>query len=185
MIQDSPTERDHLHLQIYRQIQNLFQMDDLRGVEIIAALNRITQLSELVDAQRFDLPDLSLPRWRLLLHLFLTEQLKSSAGLTPTELSQFQQVSKNTISALLRGLEEQGLIRRELDSDDLRVFRIHLTDAGRQLILDTAPRRIAGLNQMLAVLPDEEVEQLTLLLTKLRHSLEDQFCQLQKDAASR
>ncbi len=92
-------------------------------------------------------------------------------GITPTELSHFQRVSKNTISALLRGLEEQGLIQRNLDSEDLRVFRIQLTDAGRALVLNTAPNRIAGLNKLLSGLNPEEREQLILLLEKLRLEL--------------
>ncbi len=101
-------------------------------------------------------------------------------GLTPTELSQFQQVSKNTISSLLRGLEEQGYIQREIDPKDLRVFRIHLTEAGRQLILSMGPKRVQGLNQLLVDMSDDEKTLLIQLLHTLRISLEKQFQRLQK-----
>ena len=59
--------------------------------------------------------------------------------MSPTHLSRCQSVSKNTISSLIGGLEEQGLVERELDRDDKRVFRIHLTDAGRQAVRRPRP----------------------------------------------
>lgn len=181
MLQDSREKMDQFHKKIHQQIQNLFNIEDISGIELFFSLNRAAQLSEMLDSIRFDGQDLSAPRWRLMLHLFMAEQMGKPASLTPTELSRFQQVSKNTISALLRGLEEQGFISRESDPKDLRIFRIHLTESGRELILKTAPGRIRSLNQMLSSLPREDIEQLTSLLKKLRHSLEDQFCQIQKD----
>ena len=68
--------------------------------------------------------------------------------MSPTHLSRCQNVSKNTISSLIGGLEEQGLVERELDRTDKRVFRIHLTDAGRQAVQETAPDHVAYLNAL-------------------------------------
>jgi DNA-binding MarR family transcriptional regulator len=174
-------EKDLRHAKIYNNMKDTFQIEDMSGVEFFSTLARVFQLGEAFDSMRFDDPNVSLPRWRLLLHLFITEQMGNTTGLTPTELSHFRQVSKNTVSSLLRGLEEKGLIQRTMDAKDLRLFHIHLTDAGRQIIIDTAPQRINGLNQMLSVLSMEEKNQLTFLLTKLRKSLEGQVCQFQKD----
>ena len=72
--------------------------------------------------------------------LYVEEQRGKSLGLPPSYLSRCQDVTKNTISVLLRGLEDQGWIERTLDPDDRRVFRIRLTPAGRELIR-TRPRR--------------------------------------------
>lgn len=177
-------EREQIHARINRQMKELFQIEDMSGVELMTTLGRVFQLGEILDSQRFDIPDVSLPRWRLLLHLFIAEQLGNTAGLTPTEMSDFRQVSKNTVSSLLRGLEEQGLIQRTIDAKDLRLFRIHLTGAGRQLIIGSAPQRINGLNQLVSGLEREEQEQLTYLLNKLRKSLERQVCQPQKEEKS-
>jgi DNA-binding MarR family transcriptional regulator len=185
MIKNTIEERDLRHQKIYNQMKSLFHIDDMSGVELFTSLARVAQLSETLDSLRFDEEDVSLPRWRLLLHLFIAEQMGNTAGITPTELSHFRQVSKNTISALLRGLEEQGLIQREMDPKDLRLFRIHLTQAGRQIIHDTAPQRIDGLHQMLSDLSGDEIVQLTLLLNKLRSSLEGQICQFQKEQTDR
>ena len=54
---------------------------------------------------------------------------------------------------------------------DKRVFRIHLTDAGRQAVLDTAPEHVAYLNSLAAGLSEDEREQLIGLLEKLHASL--------------
>jgi DNA-binding MarR family transcriptional regulator len=176
-----PEERERYHAMIFDQVKTLFQIENMSGVAVLSSLNRIVQMIELIDSRSSeDGQAISGPRWRLLLHLFLSEEIGKANGLTPTELSHFQQVSKNTVSSLLRGLEEQGYIVRELDAADLRIFRIHLSETGRQLILETAPARIRGLNQMVSCLDEGEIGQLTRLLKKLHHSLESQVCQVQK-----
>jgi DNA-binding MarR family transcriptional regulator len=113
---------------------------------------------------------LSAPRWALLMRLAAEEE-RGNHETTPTELSRSQNVTKNTISALLRGLEDQGFISRELDADDRRIFRIQLTPAGRELLRSTAPQRISQLNQFASHLSSGEQTQLIDLLGKLYCSL--------------
>jgi DNA-binding MarR family transcriptional regulator len=170
---DPKCEHDHdqRRRRLLAMARDLFQIEDTSGIELIGLLHRTAHISELLDAQLSDELALSGPRWRLLLRLFGEEQMGNREGVTPTVLSQHQRVSKNTISALLRGLEEQGLIQRNLDSSDLRVFRIQLTDAGRELIKTTAPKRMEGLNQLLAGFSKEETRQLIALLEKLQANL--------------
>jgi DNA-binding MarR family transcriptional regulator len=156
---------------LIQRIKETFHIEDTSGIELFGTLHRTAHISELLETQLSEGQDLSGPRWRLMLRLFMDENLGHSEGLTPTVLSKSQRVSKNTISALLRGLEEQGLIQRKLDPNDLRVFRILLTQAGRDLILTTAPRRLAGLNQLVAGLELDETKQLIRLLEKLQFSL--------------
>lgn len=162
---------EQIRARIHSQVKTLFNIEDTRGIELFITLHHITLMSDTMDNQTFGDLDLSVPRWRLLLRLLIEEQLGNLEGLNPTVLSHSQQVSKNTISALLRGLEEKGLIQRNLDPQDLRYFRIQLTQAGRELILATAPRRIESLNRLLAGLSSEELVQLTGLLEKLQRSL--------------
>jgi DNA-binding MarR family transcriptional regulator len=164
-------EFEKLHQVLMKQIKTLFQIEDTSGVEIFSLINRLAHLSKMHDNQPDDEKELSGPRWKLMLHLFSQEQLGNADGLTPTVLSQSQRVSKNTISALLRGLEEQGLIQRNLDTADLRIFRIQLSQAGRELMIKTAPRRIEAFNHMLEGLDPGEKQQLIALLEKLHRSL--------------
>ena len=82
-----------------------------------------------------------------------------------------QRLSKNTISAHLRHLEEQGLIEREIDPDDLRTFRIQLSEEGRRLMNESLPVHIRFLNRLSDSLTAEEIEQTEILLGKLHDSL--------------
>lgn len=111
------------------------------------------------------------PRWLLLLRLYVEEQRGEQQGVPPGYLSRCQDVGKNTISVLLRGLEQDGWVERTLDPDDRRVFRIRLTSAGRDLIQATAPARLAHLNNLAADLSSSERTELIRLLSKLYRSL--------------
>ena len=104
------------------------------------------------------------------MRLFGKEKLGELA-VSPTDLSRTQQVSRNTISAHLRALEEQGLIEREVDREDLRQFRIRLTTSGRALIESTMPSYLAFLDDLAGDLTPDEREQLRTLLRKLHGSL--------------
>ena len=165
--------RDHRHgarTFLRSRLKELLGLEDTSGVEILGAIRALTRLYECVESQRADRLDLSGARFGLLL-LMAHEQRGKEQGLTPTALSHFQGVSKNTISSLLRGLEEQGYIERTLDAEDYRVFRIRLTAAGREVVQLMAPRRVAFVNQLAAGLSAEEREQLLVLLEKLRRSM--------------
>ena len=168
---DHSPEWDRLHGRIHDHLAQLFNVEDTRGIRLFGTLQHVAHLSRLLDSQLGEDLELSGPRWMLLLRLLVEELLGESDGLTPTMLSRTQRVSKNTISALLRGLEGQGLIERHTDSVDLRTFRIHLTDAGRDYVRSTAPGRMAGLNALLSGLDSQDQEQLMALLEKLRGSL--------------
>lgn len=165
--QDLDQLREHLR----SYVKNFFDLEDTSGIEIFSMIQILANLSENLGVQLGDDIELSGPRWRLMLRLLIEEKRGNAQGITPTALSHSQRVSKNTISALLRGLEDQGLIRRNLDAKDFRVFRIQLTDTGREWIIKSAPRRIEGLNRLLADLLPEEREQLAGLLMKLSHSM--------------
>src|SRR5215212_1303335 len=51
------------------------------------------------------------------------------------ELASAEQVRPPTITRLVQGLERQGLVRREQDTTDRRLTRIHATDEGRRVLL--------------------------------------------------
>ena len=172
--------QDQVRIHIHDHLKTLFNIEDSSGIELFVMLQRAAHLSMLLDTQLGDDRELSAPRWRLLLRLLIEEELGNSTGISPTVISRSQHVSKNTISALLRGLEAQGLIQRTLDAADLRAFRIQLTQAGRDYLHSTAPRRIEGLNRLLSALTPQEREELTVLLEKLQRSLTEQ-CHPQED----
>ena len=69
------------------------------------------------------------------------------------ELAAAEQVRPPTISRLVRELERDGLVRREADTGDARVQRIHATGAGKALLAAGRARRVARLAASLAALP--------------------------------
>jgi DNA-binding MarR family transcriptional regulator len=149
---------------------------DTTGLEILRLIKMIAIRYDVTGAEMLRHADLSGPRWRLLLRLYIEEALPEACsglppGVTPTHLSRCQNVSKNTISALLRGLEHQGLIERTMDPEDKRGFRIRLTASGRELVRSVSPQHLAHLNKLISRLSPEEQNQLTLLLRKLYASL--------------
>lgn len=158
---DSLSQRMHAHL------FDLTGRMDLQGVEIAGLIRRLANAYETCHERHMTECDLSGPRLGLLIRLEWEERQGNRDGVTPTELSYNQRVSRNTISALLRGLETRGLIERRLDPQDRRGFRILLTDRGRQIVRQHAPRMIDHKNQLVEALTPEEQAQLIALLTRL------------------
>ncbi len=167
----NPQDWEQIHSHIRDQMRAVFNVDDTRGLELFILLQRSAHLSRLLDTQIEDDLELSGPRWQILMRLLIDEKGGNCTGLNPTNLSHSQRVSKNTISALLRGLETQGLIQRAIDPADLRAFRIQLTPAGREYVIANAPRRFEKVDSLLRGLSIEEQEQLITLLTKLQRAI--------------
>lgn len=144
---------------------------DTHGMELLRAVRIVNNLYDVIFSERLRDDQLSGPRWGLLMRLYMEETRDRASGLSPSQLSHLQHVSKNTVSSLLRGLEDQRLIERRLDPTDRRSFTIHLTELGRTQIRENAPQHVAFLNQLCASLLPEESNTLLDLLTKLRASL--------------
>jgi DNA-binding MarR family transcriptional regulator len=158
----------HFRENFFRAIAGL-GIEDVHGVELLRLVKMTANAYDTALAERMREEDLSAPRWRMLLRLWVEEQA-GNESLSPTQLSLAQKVSKNTISSHLRSLEEQELIERELDADDLRQFRIRLTERGRDLVRRTTPGHMSFLNEMAADLSPNEIETLQFLLQKLHGS---------------
>lgn len=69
--------------------------------------------------------------------------LAESPGLRVTELAQALSIHASTASNLLDKIEKSGLIRRERGTQDQRVVRLYLTQAG-QAVLAAAPKPFTG-----------------------------------------
>src|SRR5690348_9551059 len=81
---------------------------DPTGLMLLRLIRVVANQFEVVSDDHLRAANLSGARLGLLIRLMAEEEYGSDAlGISPTHLSRCQQVSKNTISALLRGLEEQ------------------------------------------------------------------------------
>lgn len=118
-----------------------------------------------------DAVNLSMPQFRILLHLLFAEQIEDRHGLHPSEISERQGTNRNTISALLRSLEKAQLVEREIDQQDRRKFIICLTDSGRSLVHEHALGHYAGIDQLFQILSAAEVTEFGRILDKLNQGL--------------
>jgi DNA-binding MarR family transcriptional regulator len=156
--------------------------EDTSGIELSALIHMVANFYGSAISQKSAFSDLSGPRMYILMRLMVEEDRGNVNGINPTAISHYQNVKKNTISALLRGLEESGLVERRLDPVDKRVFLIRITKAGRDLIISTAPARMRFMNELASGLSSGEKSQLISLLEKLRLSLKTACNEIQTSA---
>lgn len=74
------------------------------------------------------------------------------------ELAAAEQVRPPTMSAIVDGLEQDGLVRRTGDPDDGRVVRVHASAKGKRVLQRARARRIAALAERLSHLNAREIE---------------------------
>ena len=85
-----------------------------------------------------------------------TPQMRSLAvlsvidGILIRELSVYAVVEQSTLSRALDTLTQNGLVRREPDSEDSRAVRVFLTDAGREAYEKLWPHMSASYDAMFA-----------------------------------
>lgn len=90
--------------------------------------------------------------------------------LTLGELAAAEQVRPPTMTRIVAGLEEAGLVARETDARDRRVMRVRATGRGRRLMEEGRRRRISYLAARLKSLPPGDVrllEKATALIERL------------------
>jgi DNA-binding MarR family transcriptional regulator len=75
------------------------------------------------------------------------------------ELANAEQVRPPTMTNIVRGLEEAGLVWRERDPSDRRVARVHATAKGERILQQARQRRIENLAERLASLSPQEMAQ--------------------------
>lgn len=154
-------------------VQSITGSPDLTiGVELAAMIRKVSGFYETIVAVSRDAGEVSRARLGVLLRLLAETRRGNTEGVNPTYLSRCLNVSKNAVSSLLRGLEEQGLIQRVLDPTDHRRFLIRLTEDGHAMIESSAPQQIMYLNALIADLTPDEQIQLLALLVKLHRSLD-------------
>lgn len=73
------------------------------------------------------------------------------------ELAAAEQVRPPTMTRIVTGLEEAGLVRRAADPRDGRIARVHATPKGRRVLQRARERRIARLAERLSQLEPHEV----------------------------
>lgn len=144
---------------------------NIRGMRIAHNIRVLGRLFDMVVSHSPQFGDLSGPRLGILLRLYMEDERGNPDGIKPGALGRFQDVKKNTISALLNGLERDGLIARFPHPTDRRASLVRITPTGRLLVRSTAPLRFRFLNEVISNLSIAEQDELIRLLVKLHGSL--------------
>lgn len=84
---------------------------------------------------------------------------------------------KAQIARLLAGLKDRGLLRAEVDADDRRKTRLHLSDTGRELLRSTQRSLRQVAQRSMEGFGADEAAQLLALLQRLRANLDAEQAQ--------
>ncbi|MBK9123029.1 MAG: MarR family transcriptional regulator [Chloroflexi bacterium] len=80
----------------------------------------------------------------------------NEAPATLGHLATVNRVSAPTMSNTVTVLEERGLVRRVRDTEDRRIVRVEITDAGRKLLKDIDRYTAERISEFLEPLTDDE-----------------------------
>jgi len=107
----------------------------------------------------------SILRWRVLHYL-------SEAGTaTQKEICQHVGLDGWAVTRAVKPLEQLGFIQRSLASEDNRMTRVVITQAGRDWCAEALKRRSTFLQQALNGLSDEEIQTLEGLLMRIKNNI--------------
>lgn len=119
--------------------------------------------SNLADALKAH--GMTTPKMRALAVLCVT------SGLTINELAVFAVTEQSTMSRTLDSLEEQGLIRRQQRSEDMRVREVHITEQGRSAFEQIWPMMYAMFVNMFDGIDEDEYQAFTGTLHKVLRNI--------------
>jgi DNA-binding MarR family transcriptional regulator len=84
--------------------------------------------------------------------------LARGESMTMNDLAQKLDVSRPTVTGIVRGLVEQGYVVRSSDEDDWRVVWVSITDAGREALTEHWNAQLQRISDWLAELDEDEYQ---------------------------
>ena len=93
------------------------------------------------------------------------------AALCPCDLAKRAGVTKATMTGLLQGLEEDGLIKRLRPREDGRMFLIRLSPKGQKYVDSVLPELLQRIGGFMAGLNNKERKTLLELLSKMEQNV--------------
>lgn len=151
-------------------VQNIHPDLDPHAIRLMDEMRLVAHAVHQLNETSLAASGLSPAQFRVLMMLLFCEHTGASDGLNPSEISKYQGTSRNTISALIRSLEESGLVERLLDEQDRRKFNIFLTNAGKELVTNHGTFHMRAAGEIFSILSSEEMETLSALLQKLNRN---------------
>jgi len=134
--------------------------------DIIYQIRRLMQAGELFTKELNKTYQVSAPQ----LHCLLA--LHENGPLPPSQIARHIMVKSSTVTGIIDRLEQKSLVYRLRNSPDRRVITIQLTEAGKKLAQNAPPPIQHKIVDGLKKLPEGEIKQIILSLSKLTHMLD-------------
>lgn len=100
-------------------------------------------------------------------YLLVLDCLQGGEGKTQRELADLVEIRAQSLSEILAGMEEKGLIVRETDAEDRRAVRVFITDEGRRFRAERWEQIRLRAEELFRPLCEEEKQTLYQILEKL------------------
>lgn len=150
--------------QTYRQRLHALIGDHEAGtLNVFRNLMKASGMLGALHEKRLARHNMSTAKMRLLFWLAMRDE----EGLMPSELGKIQGIMPNTVTSLVNGLREAGLVEQGSHPDDRRKKIIWITPAGKAAIRDLAPSHNAFVEQVFDHLTHEQLDTLNTLLLSL------------------
>jgi DNA-binding MarR family transcriptional regulator len=91
--------------------------------------------------------------------------------MSQSDLGRLLTVHRSNVTGLLDRLERLGLVRRLDDENDRRVYRVALTERGRETARKAENLYLGRIHAIMSVLDPEEWMALSSILEKIRHGM--------------
>jgi DNA-binding MarR family transcriptional regulator len=98
------------------------------------------------------------------------------------ELAEHLAVAVNSMTSIVDGLERKKLVRRQRSSEDRRVVRVELTNAGREIYQSVVEVNLRLFRSMLRALTQDEQEIFMVLFRKIARAGRSQVHQVASPA---
>lgn len=166
---------DHIGLEARAQIDD--HMETRIWLRLLACSTQIEHQIRQLLRVRFAT---SLPRFD-----YLAQLDRHPEGLRMNVLSRYLMVTGGNVTGLTDQLVKEGLVRRIVNPEDRRSWRVTLTDKGRAEFADMAAEHERWLVEMFKGLPTESRDALYEHLGHLRVHLADRQAEVEADAVAR
>ena len=100
-------------------------------------------------------------------HIVVMMAVDMYGPLSPSELSRAFRLQKGSLTTIIRGLCQSGMIERQNAEGDERSYRLSTTAMGAEFVDHMAEQRRAGFRQQFAHLPEAQRHEVRLALDTL------------------
>jgi DNA-binding MarR family transcriptional regulator len=166
MAKEAPKERAALKVVTTPQVDAETRVRDDHHASLRLWLRILSCTNQIENRVRQSLQarfDTTLPRFDLMAQLE-----RAPDGLKMSELSQRMMVTGGNVTGITDGLEKEGLVVREVDPADRRVFRVKLTPEGQRQFQRMAAEHEQWVVDLFGGLSQKQKKQLFDLLGELK-----------------